>query len=94
MSPVEVQTLFGQEATQTMIDSLKKSLKFVSQSPLQKVQYDAQLKMLESGRIPFLELVVFATGGVASTPAPNTSYITIAIMEVVRIPPGNLNLEY
>ncbi|KAJ7716163.1 alcohol oxidase [Mycena olivaceomarginata] len=93
MSPVEVQTLFGQEATQTMIDSLKKSLKFVSQSPLQKVQYDAQLKMLESGRIPFLELVVFATGGVASTPAPNTSYITIAIMEVHPFGRGSVHIN-
>jgi hypothetical protein len=68
-----------------MIAALQTSLNTMPQSALQKVQYEAQLKLLKAGKAPFLELVVYPTGGVASTPAPNVSYITIAIMEVVRI---------
>lgn len=90
MAPTTLQSLFGQQETNALISSLTKSLASMSQTPLQKAQYQAQVDLLKAGKIPFLELVVFPTGGVASVPAPNVSYVTIAVMEVVCIPPFNV----
>lgn len=84
LAPIPLQAIFGDNATTAMISSLQTSLKSMAQTALQKAQYEAQLNLLQAGTIPFLELVVFPTGGVASPPAPNVSYITIAVMEVVR----------
>jgi hypothetical protein len=83
VAPVTLQSLIGDDATNQLIPSLTKSLDNMHQTPLQKVQYAAQLKLLKEGKAPFLNMVVFATGGFASVPAPNTSYATIAIMQVV-----------
>ncbi|KAJ7458829.1 alcohol oxidase [Mycena galericulata] len=93
LGPVSLQTLFGDDATTTMINSLQTSLESMNQTALQKAQYAAQLKLLRAGTVPFLELVVYPTGGVASTPAPNVSYITIAIMEVHPFGRGSVHIN-
>ncbi|KAJ7447298.1 alcohol oxidase [Mycena galericulata] len=93
LGPVSLQSVFGDNATTTMINSLQTSLASMSQTALQKAQYAAQVKLLQAGTIPFLELVVYPTGGVASSPAPNVSYITIAIMEVHPFGRGSVHIN-
>ncbi|KAJ7493611.1 alcohol oxidase [Mycena latifolia] len=93
LGPTPIQTLFGKDATTAMIDSLKTSLHGMTQSALTKVQHHAQLKLLQAGEVPFLELVVVPSGGVAGTPAPNTSYVSIAVMEVHPFGRGSVHIN-
>ncbi|KAJ7116266.1 alcohol oxidase [Mycena crocata] len=93
MAPTLLQSLFGEADITALTKSLIKSLQLIPQSPLQKVQYKAQVDLLKGGKIPFLELVVYPTGGVASVPAPNVSYITIAIMEVHPFGRGSVHIN-
>ncbi|KAJ7737459.1 alcohol oxidase [Mycena maculata] len=93
MAPTTLQTLFGQQDTEQLITSLITSLALMSQTPLQQVQYEAQVELLKAGSIPFLELVVYPTGGVASEPAPNVSYVTIAVMEVHPFGRGSVHIN-
>ncbi|KAJ7493606.1 alcohol oxidase [Mycena latifolia] len=93
LAPISLQTLFGEDATTAMIDLLKTSLHGMTQSALQTVQYDAQLKMLQTGKNPFLELVVVPTGGVAASPAPGVSYTTIAVMQLHPFGRGSVHIN-
>ncbi|KAJ7678651.1 alcohol oxidase [Mycena rosella] len=93
VAPVTLQSLIGNNQTNELIQSLTHSLDNIHQTPLQKVQYQAQLNLLKSGRVPFLNMVVFPTGGFASTPEANTSYVTIAMVEVHPFSRGSVHIS-
>ncbi|KAJ7508824.1 alcohol oxidase [Mycena galericulata] len=93
LAPTTIQSLFGQQETDALISSLTKSLEFMHQTPLQTAQYKAQLELLQAKKTNFLELVVYPTGGVASVPVANVSYVTIAVMEVHPFGRGSVHIN-
>ncbi|KAJ6498249.1 alcohol oxidase [Mycena vulgaris] len=93
VAPVSLQSLIGNDGTDELLRSLTHSLESIHQTPLQKVQYEAQIKLLQAGKVPFLNMVVFPTGGISSPPAANVSYITVAIMQVHPFSRGSVHIN-
>ncbi|KAJ7698143.1 hypothetical protein B0H17DRAFT_1177509 [Mycena rosella] len=83
-SPVTLQDLVGTAETNTLIKNLTAFLSTIPQTPLQKVQYQAQLDMLKVGDAPFLVMGALPTGGFLGPADFNTSYTMAIIMQVIR----------
>lgn len=91
-APVTLQSLIGTTETNKLVGSLTQSLNKIKQTPLQKVQYKAQLALLKAGEVPQLNLIVYPTGNFVSAAAPNTSYVTMTIMEVHPYSRGSVHI--
>ncbi|KAJ7439757.1 hypothetical protein FB451DRAFT_145380 [Mycena latifolia] len=91
-APVTLQSLIGNDETNKLLSSLNQSLTNITQTPLQKVQYQAQLELLQGGEVPFLNMILYPTGGLISPPAANTSYVTVTIAEVHPFSRGSVHI--
>ncbi|KAJ7698127.1 alcohol oxidase [Mycena rosella] len=91
-SPVTLQSLVGTAETNAMMKNLTAFLSTFPQTPLQKVQYQAQLDMLKAGDAPFLVMGELPTGGFLGPADFNTSYTTAVIMQVHPFSRGSVHI--
>ncbi|KAJ7464023.1 alcohol oxidase [Mycena latifolia] len=92
-APLTLQSLIGHDETNQLLRSLTQSLNNISQSPLQKVQSQAQIDLLKGGDVPFLNMIVYPVGGLISSPAAHTSYVTMVAVEVHPFSRGSVHIN-
>ncbi|KAI0061339.1 alcohol oxidase [Artomyces pyxidatus] len=82
VGPLPLQKTVDSSTFDAMFSNLTATLATQQQTPIQKVQYAALESMVKSGAVGWFELTVVPSGGVASTAANGSNYLTSVAIEL------------
>ncbi|KAI0061360.1 alcohol oxidase [Artomyces pyxidatus] len=82
VGPLPLQKTVNSSTFDAMFSNLTATLATQQQTPIQKVQYAALESMVKSGAVGWFELTVVPSGGVASTAANGSNYLTSVAIEL------------
>lgn len=69
----------------SMRAALDAELANMTLTPLQSAQYDVLKTLVDSGKIGWVTPIALPRGGVVSTPANDTNYVTLAAFQMVSV---------